>query len=117
MENDKLKDLLMQYAENSTSADFTNKVMKGIEATDPVWQTESFFKQKLPKVIALLFVIVCLALIVVSFFTKPIELPLYHTPSWLASYSWQLVYFIIIFWTVLLANQWWNNKKVISYSV
>ncbi len=117
MENDKLKELLMQYAENSTSAGFTSRVMKQVEATTPAWQSKPLVKQKLPKAIALLFAVICVASIAVSFFLKPIELPLYNTPSWLALHSWQIVYFLFTFWTVLLLNQWWNKKKAISYSI
>ena len=115
MEDEKLKELMM-HGEYSTTADFTNNVMQRLEAPATVWQNV-MTNQKLPKAIAVAFAVLCLVLIITGMFIQPVELPPSKNLDWVASHSWEVIYFLLLFWSVLLANQWWYKKNPISYKV
>jgi len=115
MQKDKeLAELLAQHAMQETDKNFTADVMQKIA----VMQTESqhipALKQAvLIKILAALFVFICIVLLVGSIAIQPFGTGI-HIDALPPSYTSQLIRFFIIFWVIMLANQSLkkNNKVV-----
>jgi len=105
MQEDKeLKELLMKWAEERPSADFTSHVMQRItSAYTPGLYTQPLLKQRLPKILLAAFLFVCIVLITICA-TTPITLPFQLTIDLPAKYYSQGFYFLVAFWVVMFFN-------------
>jgi hypothetical protein len=105
MQEDKnLKELLMKWAVENPSATFTSHVMQRITATSVANSHPApLLKQRLLQVLLGVFILVCIALLILSF-TTPVSLPFQFTIKFPAKYLSQGFYFLIAFWVVMLFN-------------
>lgn len=109
-EDKKLKELLMKYALEETPEDFTSAVMQRIELiTAAKTHTASFATNKLLKILLIAFLLVCAVLFILSIFIKSVQLPIYFSLKLPSEYFFQVVFFLIAFWTVMLINLFWNK--------
>lgn len=103
MQEDKdLKDLLMKWAVECPSADFTSRVMQRVASasvTNP--HTAPLLKQRLPQIVAGIFLLICIALLALCI-TTPVLLPFQFTVSVPARYLSQGFSFLVAFWVVML---------------
>lgn len=105
MQDDKeLKELLMKWAVESPSADFTSHVMQRVTpAYTSNLHTQPLLKQRVPRILLYVFMLVCIALFTLCF-TTPFSLPFQFTVELPAKYFSQSFYFLIAFWVVMLSN-------------
>ena len=109
-EDKKLKELLMKYAVEETSEEFTATVMQRIEAMAAAkTHTTSLVKYNFFKILLIAFLLVCAVLFILSFFIKGIQLPIYVSLKLPAEYFSQVVFFLIAFWVVMFINLFWNK--------
>ena len=107
----KLNELLMQHAMEETNSDFTAGVMNKIAALQISKQyTTSLFQNRLSKILIGVFALACIALLVVSFVAHPFK-PGININILSPSYTTQLIYFFIAFWSVMLINLWWKKRN------
>jgi hypothetical protein len=107
----KLDELLKQHAIEETSADFTAGVMDKISAMQTLKHNTASILQTGPaKILLVVFAFVCIVLLVLSVTMHPFipSIKINVLPS---SYTTQLIYFIISFWIVMLANLWWKKRN------
>jgi len=105
MQEDKnLKELLMKWGVESPSADFTSQVMQRITSASVANSyTSPLLKQRLLQILFGVFILVCIALLVLCF-TTPITLPFQSKVTLSAKYFSQSLSFLIAFWIVMLLN-------------
>src|SRR2546423_9723215 len=95
-EDKKLKELLMKYAVEETPKDFTATVMQRIELMAAAKRhTTSLVKYNLLKILLITFLLVCVALLILSVFIKGVQLPFYFSLKLSAEYFSQVVFFLI----------------------
>ncbi len=113
MEEDiKIKALLQQWAVEETSADFTLNIMQHIEAEAIAKKRViPLLKQKLVKILATIFALVLIVLLAVCNTSQPIAFPFIRSIKIPAGYISQITSFIIVFWSVMLANQLYQHKS------
>lgn len=113
MQEDKnLKQILIKFAGEDTSADFTNRVMKEVETAASQKQNISFLKRRPLQIVLFLFGSICLLLLIACDFTQPFELPFRFALQLSQSYYLQAIDFLIIFWMVMLANRLWSRRQL-----
>ena len=105
MQEDKnLKELLMKWGVESPSADFTSQVMQRITSASVADSyTSPLLKQRLLQILFGVFILVCIALLVLCFTTST-AFPFQLTMSFPAKYLSQGFTFIIAFWVVMFLN-------------
>ncbi len=109
-EDKKLKELLIKYAVEETSEDFTGNVMQRIELMAAAkTHTTSLVKYNLLKILLIAFLSICVVLLILSIFIKGVQLPFYFSLKLPAVYFSQIVFFLIAFWLVMLINLFWNK--------
>ena len=115
MQKDKeLAELLAQHAMQETDKNFTADVMQKIAVMQTAKQNIPDLKQVvLVKLLAGLFIFICIVLLIASILIQPFGTGI-HIDALPPSYTSQLIRFFIIFWVIMLANQWLkkNNKPV-----
>ncbi len=108
MEDKKFKEVLMKQAVEETSGNFTAEIMRRIEALPAA---KSYYQPLVNPAIKLAFIIVFAsvlsALIAVSIFIQPSDLPFKLTvtiPVIRIETFYNIVYFIIAFWLLMFFN-------------
>ena len=110
-EDKNLKEILMNFTVQETSAGFTNDIMKRVEATVTASQNVPVIKQKPLQKLMIAFGVICILLFALCIFIQPVKLPFHFNIILLLSYCMQVIYFLIVFWLVMLVNQLWNRKR------
>ena len=109
-EDKKLKELLMKYAVEETPENFTGTVMQQIESMAAAkTHTASLVKYNLLKVLFIAFFLVCAVLFMMSIFIKGVQVPIYFSLKLPVEYFFQVIFFLISFWIVMLLNLFWNK--------
>src|SRR4051794_18682382 len=105
MQEDKdLKALLMKWGIENPSADFTSHVMKRITSASVAnSHTSPLLKQRLLRILFVVFILVCMALLALCL-TTPSFLPFQFTIELPVKYFTQGFSFLIAFWVVMLLN-------------
>jgi hypothetical protein len=111
-EDKKLKELLKEHAMEETSANFTNIIMTRLQPAVLEQKTVPLLKQKVPQMLAALFVASCGALLLLSIFIQPAQLPVHFSVMLPENYFSQIISFLITFWFVMLVNQLLQKKKL-----
>ena len=112
MQKDKrFNELLMQHAMEETSEDFTEGVMNKIAALQTTKHNiTSVLQSGLAKILIGAFAFVCIALLSVSTVMHPFKSGI-HINILPSFYTMQFIYFLIAFWIVIFANQWWKKRN------
>ena len=116
MQEDKhLKALLKQWAVENPSADFTSRVMQRVT---PAYTFNTpptpLLKQKVPQLLFSIFILICIALLALSFIMPAASLPVQFTVKLPVINFSQGFSFLIAFWVVMLFNL--AFKKLLSRS-
>ncbi len=117
MHDDKnFKELLSKGALEETSKGFTDEIMRRIEAA-PVSETshQPLINHKIKLAFIIVFVTVLSALIALSIFIPPSNLPFdfwIKIPSVRLADFYNLVYFIMAFWFVMFLNHHLNKRNL-----
>jgi hypothetical protein len=110
-EDKRLKDLLVKYAVEETSENFTSTVMQRIELMSAKTYIP-LLKQNPLKILIVAFLLVCTGLLVISIFMyDSFQLPFYFSIMFPAKYFSQIIFFLIAFWVVMFINHFWNKKQ------
>jgi hypothetical protein len=114
MNDDKdFRELLLRHAVEETSADFTEKTMGkiyGIRAGS--YANQPFIKHAIKLAYTVIFVVVVLALIALSTFIKPTDLPYdVRLPLIRIEHFYNTLYFIISFWLLMLINYYYERRS------
>jgi hypothetical protein len=112
MEKDEeLQLLLSKYAMHEPSAAFSDNVMKLITASQ-VKTSAPLISSSLRNILFILFAVVVIALLIVSFSIQPAMFDKQITIAISSTVYTQLFSFFIVFWVVMLVNVWWNKRTV-----
>ena len=105
MQEDKeLKDLLMKWAVENPSADFTSHVMQRITSASVAnAHTQPLLNQRVLRILLWVFILTCILLLTLCF-TTLISLPFQPTIVLPVKYFSQGFSFLFAFWVVMLFN-------------
>ena len=107
-EDKKLKELLIKHAAEETLPDFTSVVMRRVESIATMPAT-TLVKQKSLRILVAAFLLVFVALLVLSISMQPVKLPFYFSVKLPVEYFSEIISFLIAFWVVMIISRVWNN--------
>ena len=111
-EDKKIRSLLTSYAIQEPSAGFEDKVMQLITAPEKIPATP-LISDLLKRLLLIIFSIVVVALLVISFFLDSKIVALQISIPATSNVYGPLFAFFVVFWIVMLVNIWWNKRNAI----
>lgn len=113
-QDENLKKLLAKHAVEQTADDFTVKMMQRINS-EAITSSKSFLAGNFPikYLLIVLFIIVTLALVVISLFLKPLQVPVeiqIKLPPFITHHFYHFLILIPAFWMLVFINLRYEKK-------
>lgn len=114
MQDDKnFKELMMKCAVEETSQDFTAETLRRIEALSATKTSQPLINHTIKQAFIIGFAIVLTALLAISLFIKPADLPFnfIQIPTIRVEVFYNLISFILAFWVLMFLNYYLQNRN------